>query len=104
MNKTPTKTRLGLVICATSILCLGASTALAGEITGNAKWIAGSPDAPLNGKSECAFSGQNDEFQLGDANANRTQSWGQIPLAIRILITLAGGSPGTSCNPTKAPG
>ena len=39
---------------------LGASSALAGEITGNGEYIAGSNAAPLNGKSNCAYSGQED--------------------------------------------
>ena len=90
----------GVVVCAAAFL--GANAALAGEITGNGRWIAGSPTEPLNGKSECAFSGQNDERQLGDAAAPRTQSWGTIPKFIRDLITAMGGNPGVSCNPTKA--
>jgi hypothetical protein len=95
------KNVFGVVVCAACLL--GASAALGGEITGNAKWIAGGPDAPLNGKSACAFSGQNDERQLGDAAAPRTQSWGQIPKMVRDIITALGGSPGVACNPTKAP-
>jgi hypothetical protein len=93
-----------ILACAASILVVGANVALAGEITGNGKWIVGSPDEPLNGKSACAFSGQNDEFQLGDPNANRTQSWGQLPKFLRDIIAAAGGGPGVACNPTKAGG
>jgi hypothetical protein len=39
------KTGLGLVICATSILCLDANVAPAGEITGNGKSLK-NPDGP----------------------------------------------------------
>jgi hypothetical protein len=80
---------------------LVATGAIAGEITGNGKWIAGSPDAPLNGKSICAYSGQEDEPVAGGA---KSQSWGRIPKFIRDIITAAGGNPGISCNPTKATG
>jgi hypothetical protein len=36
-------------LCPPAIACLSSGSAFAGEITGNGKWIAGSPDAPLNG-------------------------------------------------------
>ena len=54
-------TYLGLVACAASMLYLGSNAAFAGEITGNGKWIAGDPDAPLKGKSACAYSGREDD-------------------------------------------
>ena len=82
---------------------IGTNAAVAGEITGNGKWIAGSPDAPLKGKSECAYSGQQDDPGEPPFRGLIAQSWGQIPKAIRDIITAMGGSPGTSCNPTKAP-
>ena len=92
-----------IVVSAAFVLLAGAGTAFGGEITGNGKWIAGNPDALLNGKSECAFSGQNDEFQLGDASAPRTQSWGTIPKIMRdFLATVLGLHPGDACNPRKA--
>jgi hypothetical protein len=81
---------------------IGTNAAVAGEITGNGKWIAGSPDAPLKGKSECAYSGQQDDPGEPPFRGLIAQSWGQIPKAIRDIITAMGGSPGTSCNPTKA--
>ena len=56
---------LAVASCAAAVVGLGAGSAFAGEITGNGKWIAGSPDAPLHGKSICSFSGQNDNWQLG---------------------------------------
>ena len=55
------KRLLVAALCAAAVTGVGASGALAGEITGNGKWIAGSETAPLNGKSECAYSGRNDE-------------------------------------------
>ena len=84
-------------------LIIGSNAALAGEITGNGKWIAGSPDAPLNGKSNCAYSGQEDNQYppVSDPNAGHAQSWGQIPKAIRDILTFLGANPGISCNPTS---
>ena len=73
-------------------------------ITGNGKWIAGSPDAPLNGKSECAYSGRQDDPGEPPFRGLIAQSWGQIPKFIRDIITAMGGTPGISCNPTKATG
>ena len=83
-------------------LFIGSNAALAGEITGNGKWIAGSPDAPLKGKSDCAYSGQQDD-PVGDAGffkGDRTQSWGQIPKDVRDFFTLIGMNPGVACNPS----
>ena len=94
------KRMLGAVIGATAIMSMSAGPALAGEIGGNGKWIAGTEEAPVNGKSECAYSGQNDEYVLGDSSAPRTQSWGQIVREVGPL----GGGPGAACNPAKAGG
>ena len=72
------KTRLIFAaFCAVVVAAIGASSAFAGEITGNGKWIAGSETAPLNGNSPCAFSGQNDN-QFGNAALpTRTASRGR---------------------------
>jgi hypothetical protein len=94
------KSAVAVAVCVVGLSGLSAGTAFAGEITGNGKWIAGNPDAPLHGQSECAFSGQNDEFQLGDTSAPRTQSWGQN---VREAGPL-GGVPGVACNPSRADG
>ena len=99
------KSSFAAVLCAVAIAGIGAGSAFAGEITGSGKWIAGSESAPLNGKSECAYSGLNDNYVLGnplpDADGfTRTQSWGQV---IRNAGPL-GGVPGTACNPTKSSG
>jgi hypothetical protein len=93
------------VFVAVAFAAVGVGSAFAGEITGNGKWIAGSESAPLNGKSDCAYSGVNDNYVLGnpipDADGfTRTQSWGQV---VRNAGPL-GGVPGTACNPTKATG
>lgn len=86
-------------VCAA--LALGAGAAFGGEITGNGKWIAGDPDAPLNGKSECAYSGRQDDPAEPGFKGAIAQSWGQIPKAGRIFLTSIGLNPGISCNPTK---
>ena len=91
------------------VVCAGIATsaASAGEITGSGKWIAGSEAAPLNGKSECAYSGRNDNSVLGnplpDADGfTQTQSWGQVGREGRLFLTSIGLNPGIACNPTKA--
>lgn len=94
---------LAVAGCVVAIAGLGAGAALAGEITGNGKWIAGSEEAPLNGKSECAFSGRNDEnvlFEPGDPEyqAERTQSWGQGVRNTRPVGGFGGFNPGLFCN------
>lgn len=99
------KSLAGLVVCGAWIL--GAGNAAAGEITGNGKWIAGSPDAPLNGKSICAFSGQQDDPSEASEEGFRgliTQSWGQLPKGLRDFLTSIGMNPGVSCNPTSSSG
>ena len=93
--------------CVVAVVGVGAGSAFAGEITGNGKWIVGSETAPLNGKSECAYSGQNDNWQLGnpvpDADGfSRTQSWGQVGQEGRAFLTSIGLNPGNACNPSKA--
>ena len=94
------KRMLAAVIGAAAIMTMSAGPTFAGEITGKGKWIAGSEEAALNGKSECAYSGQNDEHVLGDSSAPRTQSWGQIVREVGPL----GGGPGEACNPAKTGG
>jgi hypothetical protein len=94
---------LAIMACAIGVVGLGAGSAFAGEITGNGKYIAGSPDAPLHGQSECAFSGLDDpdvDPETGEDDFGRTQSWGQIVRNVKGL----GGVPGTACNPVKSAG
>ena len=90
------KKRLGAVaICAAAVVGVSAGGALAGDITGTGKYIAGSDAAPLNGKSICAYSGLNDDRYIdGDQSAPRTQSWGQIA---RYAQGALGGVPGVAC-------
>ena len=98
--------RLITAVCALALAGLSAAPALAGEITGNGKWIVGDPNLPLNGKSECAYSGQNDEFHLFPTqNWPRTQSWGQeVRGAVQAGAPAPGGVPGFACNPARAGG
>jgi hypothetical protein len=64
-------------LCAAVVTGVGANAALAGDITGKpgeSKYIAGSDNAPLNGNSECAYSGLNDEYYILDQTSEpRTQ-------------------------------
>ncbi len=81
--------------CVVAVVGVGAGSAFAGEITGNGKWIAGSETAPLNGKSECAYSAQNDNWVLGNPvpdedRFSRTQSWGQVGQEGRAFLTRSG--------------
>jgi hypothetical protein len=86
----------------------GGGAAFAGEITGSGKWIAGSETAPLQGKSDCAFSGLNDNSVLGNPlpdgdGFTRSQSFGQI-VRQHSPDAPPPGTPGTACNPTKSSG
>ena len=103
---------LAVATCVAAVAGLGASSALAGEITGNGQYIAGSNAAPLNGKSDCAYSGQED-LQFVDDNGvplanpmkgvpGHAQSWGQIDKVTRDFLTTIGMNPGIASNPTKA--
>jgi hypothetical protein len=89
-----------ILVCAVSILVVGANAALAGEITGNGKSLK-NPDGTLNGRSACAFSGQEDDPSETGLIA---QSWGQIEKAVRDFLATIGLHPGEACNPTKASG
>ena len=107
MGEKSVKTGKHLVMTAfaVSIVSLGAGSAFAGEITGNGKWIAGSEDAPLNGKSECAYSGYQDSgTNDGIFRGIIAQSWGQIPKVLRDMLAAAGMHPSDACNPTRAGG
>ncbi len=91
-------TRYGLIAALTAVLCWFSAGASAGEITGKGKPI------DVNGKSECAFSGLQDdpEADEGFFRGDRVQNWGQIPKALRDFLTFIGMSPGDACNPAKA--
>lgn len=76
------------------------STAVAGEITGNGKWIAGSEEAPLNGRSECAYSGREDDPDDPTFKGEMAQAWGLMSKALRDFLTSIGLNPGNACNPS----
>jgi hypothetical protein len=103
-----TRSRVAVALCTTAFAAVGTGAALAGESTGNGRYINGSDAAPLHGKSACAYSGQNPEGLLAPTDPNyepgRAQSWGLIPKADRDFLTTIGLNPGISCNPTKATG
>jgi hypothetical protein len=99
-------------IAVMAMVALTAGSALAGEVTGNGQYIAGSNAAPLNGRSDCAYSGQED-LQYVDENGNplatptkgvpgHAQNWGQLSQEMRAFFTSIGLNPGIACNPTKA--
>jgi hypothetical protein len=85
----------------------GASTALAGEITGNGKSLKDPDTGMLHGKSECAFSGLNDTYS-GDPGVPdddgffRTQNWGQVGSEGREFLASMGVDPKHLCNPSHA--
>jgi hypothetical protein len=98
--------RLGLIAFAGSIVCLSTNVALSGEVTGNGDYIAGSDAAPLNGKSACAYSGRQDNYDedvtpLGPIFRSMiVQNWGQVTEFFKAILP----SPGTACNPKKSSG
>lgn len=109
------------LLVAVMVVVMGASVALAGEVTGNGKnlWTStivdnGDVHHTVHGKSFCAFSGQEDaqfydEFTAEPIPAEgvvkgepaHAQSWGQIPKEVRDFLTAIGEHPGTACNPAK---
>lgn len=95
--------RLGIVLGIAGVLSLGAGTAFAGEITGNGKSLKNA-DGTLNGKSQCAFSGREDEPDSGEFRSTVAQSWGLLPKGVRDFLTSIGLNPGIACNPTKSGG
>jgi hypothetical protein len=98
-------TRLGVLACAAALLCLGASVGLAGEITGNGKSLK-NDDGTLNGRSACAFSGRQDNYEEDEGLFRHmlVQNWGQIFRELRAILTADGLHPGQACNPTRAGG
>lgn len=102
------------ILAAALVASLGASAVFAGEITGNGKSLktdAGKWGTGLHGRSECAYSGQEDLQFLDDLGnplpvaskgvPGHAQSWGQIPKADRDFLTSIGFNPGLACNPVK---
>jgi hypothetical protein len=100
------KHKLLSVFAATALVVTGASSAVAGEVTGSGE------DLVVNGRSICAFSGLNDE--VSEEEPDRTQSFGTIVkgaakagLVSTFATTGIGGAsatngvgiPGHACNP-----
>lgn len=102
--------RVVLAVVAASVLAtLSLGVALGGEITGNGRLL------EVKGKSECAFSGQEDlQWFTNDFQEERrenpvkgepahAQSWGQIPKEVRDFIAAEfGAHPGNACNPHRS--
>lgn len=95
ISKTIKKLQLGLLLGAS--LTLGATTAHAGEITGNGKKI----DNPA--RSECSYSGLQDdaEADAGVFKGDRVQNWGQLTDFGRWIFEqfFSITSPSQGCNP-----
>lgn len=107
MRSTIRTTLVSTAICATALVGMGASPAMAGEVTGNYD-----PDGSKGklwvpkGASECSYSGQNDGFHdpaLADPEhpadaTTRTQTPGGA-----IRSGMPGRLVGMFCNPTFVP-
>ena len=98
-NRYSKKTRLSIVLGVAWILVMGASAAFAGEITGNGKSLK-NDDGTLNGKSECAWSGREDDPGDPLFKGLIAQSWGQLTAEWKEFLTSAGLHPGKACNPS----
>ena len=90
--------RSGVLVLVTALVAAGiaASSAFAGEITGNGKPTA----APENANSECSFSGLDDPDDDGFVH---TQNWGQLPKEQREFLASIGVAPWTLCNGHLSP-
>jgi hypothetical protein len=111
------KKSVGLIALAASILCLGTGVSLAGEVNGKGEFIHGDADTPLPGKSNCAFSGRQDNYEAdffphpppdGDLipifGNPLVQNWGQVAKLLKALYPELFPHPGTACNPQKSAG
>jgi hypothetical protein len=94
---------LAVAVCAAAVVGVGASSAFAGEVTGNGKplWIDPATHE-LNGNSPCAYSGLN--LIPEDPSTAKTQTWStffhQQGLSPSELKGSA-PSPGFACNPNN---
>jgi hypothetical protein len=101
--------KLGIAAGAAAlVLTLGAGAVSAGEITGNGRL------KDVNGRSFCAFSGQEDlQWYTDDSDTTlrtdptrgdpgHAQNWGQIDKATRAYLTSIGLNPGMACNPNRS--
>lgn len=104
-------TRIALLAALMAIvMVLGTSAAFAGEITGNGHKILKVEDSKwgtgLHARSECAYSGQeDDQFLPGGSKGDpaHAQSWGQIPKEGRDFLATIGLHPSNACNPNWFP-
>jgi hypothetical protein len=86
-------------VCATALIGVGAGAANAGEINGHGQTLYVNPVThELHGASDCAYSGLNDDYVLGDHTVSRTQTFPQYKRDYEP--DLPPGTPGTACNPT----
>jgi hypothetical protein len=87
---------LAVAVCASAVLAVGATGALAGEVTGSGK-----REDQNQGMSWCSFSGLNDRLPGEGPVEPRAQSYGQ-----ELKLGLADphvANPGLFCNPTRSP-
>jgi hypothetical protein len=90
MTRRSTGSRLLRAFAAAALLIsISASSALAGEITGNGK---PTPIKSFRAHSICSFSGQNDRTVNEGPTDTRVQNWGITP------NPMPGFHPGDSCN------
>lgn len=83
--------------CATTVAALSASSAFAGEITGNGTPTAG----PTHAASECVYSGYNDNPNEAFPFGGTAQSYGRLVAQLGPTATQATfPSPGVACNPS----
>lgn len=88
--------RLGIAISvAAMVLTISAGAAFAGEVNGS-----GTKSQFSQGRSECKFSGLNDNPSEGFPFGGRVQSYGYT-VARNGLKALA-PSPGVACNPVRS--
>jgi hypothetical protein len=96
--------KITLAIIGTVFMAVGlSSTAVAGEITGNGKSLKNDDDT-LNGKSQCAWSGREDDPESGEFKGSIAQAWGQYSKEFRDFLTSIDVNPGEACNPKKVEG
>jgi hypothetical protein len=99
-KKSLARIRVTSTLLLAGIFAMGANAAVAGEVDGKGNPIPGG----ANGKSECSFSGQQDDpvMDAGFFRGDRVQSWGQIPKMLRDFLRSIGSHPGVACNPKKS--
>ena len=96
MMKSDISKRYGIVI-GSAVLLAWTANAGAGEIKGNGEPI------EVNGKSECAYSGLQDDAEEDEGIFRniRVQTWGQMSKELRAFLASIGLHPGDACNPSK---